>query len=187
MKKWLLSFFHQDIKPSLSEPRAIEGQPAEPQLRLQAEIQGLQIQQQEDRRAIDNLAQENDRLKARQDQLVDIRIAQKLEALFGDLAAPASQILTQADLLENQGKPVQARDILLVARRMVRVLERHGLLIEGKVGETAAFDPEKHSPIQAGQTIQEGECVIIRFSGILFGENRLCKAIVERENACQED
>jgi hypothetical protein len=134
-------------------------------LQLENEIQALHLEQAEYKRKIEVQAAEISRLKARQGQLIEMNVTSQMEALLSEMAGPASQILAQADLLENQGKPINAYDILSVAKRMVRALGRHGMTIEGKVGET----------------------VKIRFAGILYGEKRLNKAIVERENECQDD
>jgi hypothetical protein len=42
---------------------------------------------------------------------------------MADVAAPVAQLFTQAHLLEVEGKPVQAKDALAVAKRLVRALE----------------------------------------------------------------
>ncbi len=91
--------------------------------------------------------------------------------------APASQILTQADLLEKQGKPVQARDVLAVARRMLRALERYGLAFAGQTGEQVFFDPNQHTPINEAAQPQAGQPVTIRFAGVTYQGKMIYKAI----------
>jgi molecular chaperone GrpE (heat shock protein) len=188
MKNWLRFLFRHDREFTVPEPAiAADRQPSETMLQLENEIQALHLEQAEYKRKIEVQAAEISRLKARQGQLIEMNVTSQMEALLSEMAGPASQILAQADLLENQGKPINAYDILSVAKRMVRALGRHGMTIEGKVGDTASFDPEKHIPIHPEQMIQPGETVKIRFAGILYGEKRLNKAIVERENECQDD
>jgi molecular chaperone GrpE (heat shock protein) len=145
------------------------------------ELQNLRMGQAGDQRTIEWLTQEIERLKAQQEEVIVLTLDSRLEALFKDLAAPASQVLTQAHLLENQGKAVQAKDILAVSRRMLRVMERNGVRFEGKVGETVNFDPERHVSIQAGQAIQAGQPVSVRFAGVSYRGKVIHKAIVEQE------
>ena len=187
MKNWLQNFFSRNRGATAMGAPATTDEAQDALLQQKNEIQSLRIEQSENKRTVETLAQEIDRLRARQEQLVEINVTKRLEALFSDLAGPASQILTQADLLENQGKPVQARDILSVSRRMVRALERNGVVIEGKVGEAAVFNPDRHIPIQPGQTLQPGQPVIVRFAGVSYGDKMIYKAIVEQETACRED
>ena len=142
MKNWLTNLFSQHPKPSDS-PR----QASDELLDIQKEVQTLRIELESSEQMVMNLKQEIERLRSRQDQLLQETVDLPIRSLFNDLAAPASQILTQADLLENQGKPVQARDILSVARRMIRALERQGVSFEGQVGEQVPFDPNRHTPL----------------------------------------
>jgi molecular chaperone GrpE (heat shock protein) len=152
---------------------------AEDLLRLENEAQALRIELEARDQELAHLKQEVERLRTRQDHLVSETLNAQLEALFGDLAAPASQIMTQADLLETQGKPVQARDVLSVARRLVRAAERRGMLFDGRVGEQAAFDPNRHTPLNSDIALQTGQPVTLRFVGVTFQGKIIHKAIVE--------
>jgi molecular chaperone GrpE (heat shock protein) len=91
-----------------------------------------------------------------------------------------AHLLTQADLLERDGKPIQAQDVLTVARRLVRVLEDHGLTLEGSVGETLPFDPNRHEPLSAEAALQPGEPAVIKFVGASYGGKVLKKSGVAR-------
>jgi molecular chaperone GrpE (heat shock protein) len=75
-----------------------------------------------------------------------------------------------------EGKPVQARDVLIVARRLVRVLEDAGLTLEGQVGETIQFDPNRHEPLQSQGGIMPGQAGVVRFVGVGFHGKLLRKA-----------
>jgi molecular chaperone GrpE (heat shock protein) len=145
----------------------------------ESQVQALRIELDARDQRIQRLMQEIERLRERQEQLAAETAAARLEALFSEVAGPASQILTQADLLENQGKPVQARDMLAITRRMVRAFERHGLAFEGQVGDQVAFDPSRHTPINTGAVPQPGQPVTIRFTGVTFQGKILYKAVVE--------
>jgi molecular chaperone GrpE (heat shock protein) len=165
-----------DSVPSAQNPPV---DPAVGLLGLQKETQALRMDLQISGQTIANLKQENERLRLRQDQVIEETVDSRLSSLFGDLAGPASQILTQADLLEKQGKPVQSRDVLSVARRMVRALERYGVAFTGQVGEQVSFDPNQHTPINEAVQPQPGQLVTIRFAGVTYRGKTIYKAIVE--------
>jgi molecular chaperone GrpE (heat shock protein) len=156
---------------------AIAGE--ETSLAYQKEMAALRLDLQASEQKIQTLRQEVERLQSRQEQILQETVALKLETLMKDLAAPASQILTQADLLENQGKAVQARDVLTVARRMVRALERAGVTFVEPVGQQVAFDPNQHTPISASTPLQAGQPAVVRFAGVSFQGKLITKAIVE--------
>ncbi len=177
MKNWLRNL----ISPPRQKDTQAPPSDAQDPLQQMNELQALRMSQAGDRRAIERLTQEIERLKAQQAEVVDLTLENRLEALFRDLAAPASQVLTQAHLLEDQGKAVPAQDILAVSRRMLRAMERNGVLFEGKVGEAVRFDPERHVPIESGQAIETGQPVIVRFAGVSYRGKVIHKAIVEQE------
>jgi molecular chaperone GrpE (heat shock protein) len=85
-------------------------------------------------------------------------------------------LLTQAHLLKVEGRPVQANDILAVATRLVRVLQDQGLAVEGGVGESVEFDPNRHEVLSAEEKISPGEAVIIRLVGVSYQGKLLRKA-----------
>lgn len=103
----------------------------------------------------------------------------QFEKLFADVAAPVAQLQTQAHLLEVENRPVQARDVLAVAKRLARALEDNGLGFENRVGEQVAFDPNRHEPLTIGAALHPGQPVIIRFVGVTFRGKLLSKAGVE--------
>jgi molecular chaperone GrpE (heat shock protein) len=192
MKNWLRNLLQPSSNPPASEmaapdPASATMQPQANNLSAMNELQALRMEQASSKRTVENLTQEIERLRSQQEELVHLTLANELEGLYKDMSAPASQVLTQAHLIESQGKVVQAQDVLAVARRLVRAMERHGAVFEGKVGETVQFDPGKHISIQPGQVIGAGKAVIVRFCGVSYGGKILYKAIVEQEPACRED
>ena len=180
MKKIFQDLFSRQKAPAPEATRnEVVNPPAADILSAKSEVQALRMDLNAREQRIESLQQEIERLQARQGQLVTETVNARMEALLSDLAGPASQIHTQADLLETQGKPVQARDVLSVARRMVRALERHGLTFEGQLGEQVAFDPNHHTPLSGASHPQPGQMVTIRFVGVAHQGKMLYKAIVE--------
>jgi molecular chaperone GrpE (heat shock protein) len=187
MKNWFANFIHPRREPAAGEPALPEpvtpaSQPAYTEaelLAMQKEVQSLRMEIQARNDRIAGLKQEIERLRLRQDEVIAETVASHLGGLFSELAAPSSQILTQADLLERQDKPVQARDILAVARRMVRALERAGVVFIGQVGEQVTFNPNQHTPINGTALPQPGQAVTVRFAGVVYEGKILYKAVVE--------
>ena len=99
------------------------------------------------------------------------------EHFLSQAAAPATQLLTQAHLLEDEGKPVQARDVLAVARRLVRALEDEGLQMVSAAGRREAYDPARHELLQAGETPPAGgQPVEVKFAGAAYRGRIIVKA-----------
>ena len=103
----------------------------------------------------------------------------KLELLFADAAAPVAQLLTQLHLQE-EGKPVQAKDVLIVAKRLVRTLKDNGLTLEGSIGKQVPFDPTRHEPLGTDVLLNRGQSVIVRFVGVAYQGKLLRKAEVQK-------
>lgn len=179
MKNWLSHLFRSQSSSTGAAVNTTVADQAERVLTLEKEAQSLRMELDARERSLINLKQELERLRTRQGQVVAETVAAQMEGLFSDLAGPASQILTQADLLENQSKPVQARDVLSVARRMARAAERHGLVFEGKIGEPAVFDPNRHTPINNSAALEPGQAVTVRFVGASYQGKVIYKAVVE--------
>lgn len=151
----------------------------EEMLSAQREIQSLKMDLEQRDKQIRILEGEIDRMRAGQQKLIEETVAARMEALFTDLAGPGSQILTQADLLENQARSLEARDVLAIARRMVRALERHGVTFEGKIGDPVGFDPNRHTPLNAAVQLRPGQPSVVRFVGARYKDKIIYKAVVE--------
>lgn len=148
----------------------------EQRLELERELQSQRLTLQEQ-------GQEMQRLQAEVERLRDAARAQataqaQIEQLVRDLAAPVAQVLTQAHLAE-AGRPVQTRDVLAVVRRIVRALEAHGLTVEGVIGESVAFDPDRHMPLGGGNAPAAGQPVVVRMVGVAYQGQVVQKAGVE--------
>jgi len=162
--------------------RSSQAAPAEELLALQNQLQTARLEIQEQNKKLAALQEELERARRQQEKQNQESLSNRLQALFNDLAAPVAQLLTQEYLVE-QGKPVQNRDILSVTRRLVRALEQNGLCIEHRPGEETPFDGNRHTPLNAAQTIVAGQPVIVRFAAIAYQGRILYKAGVEEKKA----
>ncbi|MBN1954048.1 MAG: nucleotide exchange factor GrpE [Anaerolineae bacterium] len=147
-------------------------------LALEGELQRLRLELQERERSLAQLQAELERQRGGAGARLAESVQAQVMALLGDVAAPAAQLLTQAHLHE-QGRPLQAGDVLAVARRLLRALEDHGLTVEGQVGQIVPFDPDHHEPLRAEVSPRPGQDVVVRFVGLAHQGQLLRRAGVE--------
>ena len=147
-------------------------------LDLEREIQNLRLELTERDQSINKLKQQLEQQRTSENSNIDSAVQNQIEQLLTDTAAPVTQLLTQAHLLD-EGKPVQAKDVLLVAKRLIRTLEDNGLTIVGQVGETVSFDSNLHEPLSAHSEISSDLEVVVRFVGISYQGKVIRKAGVE--------
>ena len=162
--------------------RLIRKGPAHKQvLDSEREAQGLRLELVEQEQKTRELSGELDRLRRNAVARAGDAVRGQMERLLTDTATPVSQLLTQAHLLEIEGKPVQAKDVLAVAKRLVRVLEDSGLTLEGRVGEIVSFNPDCHQPLSAATeaVAAVGQPVRVRFVGTSYRGKVLRKVGVE--------
>jgi hypothetical protein len=148
--------------------------PDERVLALERQVQSLRLELAEQHQLVANLKDELQRQRDAEDACLTDAVRVQMERLMTHMATSVAHLLTQAHLLEVDGKPIQARDVLGVARRLVRTLEDNGLMLEGKVGETLPFDPNRHEPLSAAAALQPGETVVVKFVGASYG-GAVCK------------
>src|SRR5262249_15991736 len=151
--------------------RTEDGTGAERLLALGREAQELRLRLKESSDQLTALREECERLRAGESARAAERVRDRGGGVGeggggggGGGAGGGGELVTQAHLLEAEGKPVQARDVVAVARRLVRVLEGEGLTLEGRVGERVAFDPGRHAPL-GGDAGGPGPPVVVRFVG----------------------
>jgi molecular chaperone GrpE (heat shock protein) len=150
-------------------------EPKERVLALEREVQRLRL----DLAAAEERAERLRRSLERQQGDAGARVEARMEQLLSSVAAPVAQLLTQAYLVEREGRSVPTRDVLTVARRLVRALEDAGLTVEGQVGQRESFDPDRHAPLSANANLSRGQPVVVRFAGVTYGGRWLRKAGVE--------
>lgn len=149
-------------------------------LALRRDLQALRLQLGEHQETIERLKREIEILRAREETHARELVEFKLEGLFADIASPAAQLLTQAHLLEHERKPVEARDVIAVGKRLLRVLADSGLKEEGRFQESVPFDPNRHEPL-GEQAIRPGEPVVVQFVGFSFQGKIICRARVKKQ------
>ncbi len=147
---------------------------------LEREAQRLRLDLAEQEQLALQLKQELERQRSGSSAHVSEAVQAQVEQLLSDVATPVAQLLTQAHLLEVEGKPVQAKDVLAVAKRLVRVLEDNGLTLEGRVDERVLFDSNHHEPLSADVSLKPGQMVTVRFVGVAYRGKLLRKAGVEQ-------
>jgi len=152
-------------------------------LELEREVQTLRLELQERERIVANLKSELERQRRHESARITEVVQTQMEQLLTDAAAPVAQLLTQAHLLEMEGKPVQAKDVLAIAKRLVRILEDRGLTLEGNVGKRVPFDPNRHEPLNSEASIKPGESVVIKFVGVSYQGKIVKKAGVVKEES----
>ncbi len=147
-------------------------------LTLEREIQNLQLELTDRDRLIDRLKQQLEQQRTSENNNINSAVQNQIKQLLTDAAAPVTQLLTQAHLLK-ESKPVQAKDVLLVAKRLIRTLEDNGLTIVGQVGETVSFDSNLHEPLSASSSITPDTEVVVRFAGVSYQGKVIRKGGVE--------
>ena len=100
-----------------------------------------------------------------------------LETLLTELATPLSHLHAQLHLAEQGALPPDAP--LKTARQLIRALEAWEVQLEGTIGATEPYDPERHMPLSAESEPRVGQPVQVRLAGVLYKGKRLRKAGVE--------
>jgi len=149
---------------------------AEDCLALKQQVQSLKLEISEREQTIAGLKNSLEKLRTGENNLASEKAKAQIENVMADASAPASQLLTLAHMSEIEGKIVQVRDVITVARRLIRALENHGLEIGVEVGEIVAFDPNRHHALDQEVGFKPDEPVQIRFSSIAFQGKLLRKA-----------
>ena len=161
------------------QERNLSPGPAERLLELEREAQNLRLSLADRAKELATLQGALDRQRAGEEARVSEALQQQWDRLFSEGATPVAQLITQAHLLETAGQTVQAKDVLAVAKRLVRLLEQQGMKIECNVGETVCFDPNRHEPLSAEAAPAVNQAVVVRLVGISYRGKMLRKAKVE--------
>ncbi len=175
MWNWFKGLFKQSQVGSPDEDKRL--------LALDRDLQILRLELSERDQLITSLKQELERQRTGENTRIIEAAKTQVEQLLTDVAAPVTQLLTQVHLLEVEGKPVQAKDVLAVAKRLVRALEDNGLTLTGSVGETVPFNPNYHDSLSTSTSLTPGTTVVVKFAGISYQGKAIRKAGVE---PCQD-
>ncbi len=161
-------------------PQSGPPSPDDQALTRERELQTLRLELEDRNRALANLKSELERHRNAQDARVAETVRAELERLLTNCAMPIAHLLTQAHLLEVEGKPIQAADVLVVAKRLVRTLEDYGLALDGTVGEAVVLDPDRHEPLSVDESLTPGQQVLVKFVGASYRGKIIKKAGVAR-------
>lgn len=166
------------LKQWFGRSPSTQPQDNERSLALERQIQNLRLELAERNQLVDKLKQELERQRNSESDRITTAVQTQVEQLLTDAAAPVTQLLTQAHLLE-EGKPVQAKDVLVVAKRLICALEDNGLTLTGSVGETVSFDSNLHEPLSDRTSLTSGVPVVVKFTGVSYQGKVIRKAGVE--------
>ena len=136
---------------------------------LERELQSLRLEHGECERELDSLRREIERRRAAESRNIDVAIQSRWGQVLEHAAGPAVQLLTQDYLLDVERKPVSARDVMAVAKRLVGVLQDAGLTVESAPGQRERFDPARHELLRAEDGRPKiGEPVEVKFAGASY-------------------
>jgi molecular chaperone GrpE (heat shock protein) len=148
--------------------------------RLTAELQAARLELVERGQIIERLHDEVDRLNDEKNHQAESAWAAQLETLFTELSGPVAQVETQLYLSRDQGMSLSTSDVLTVSQRLVRILYTAGMEREGTIGQTVSFDPSRHMALSGQVTLQPGESVVVRSTGVKYQGKIIRKAGVEK-------
>src|SRR4051812_24221996 len=109
--------------PRRKRPPAQGGTSGETRLTLEQRAQGLQLDLEERERTLADLRRQVERMRLGEDERRDSAVRAQIERLIAASATPITQLHTQAYLIDVEGRPVAARDVLANARGLLRAFE----------------------------------------------------------------
>jgi hypothetical protein len=148
-------------------------------LKLQADVRARGLDLDEARRAIEQLKGDITRGRQAEEAQRAAVVDNSLEKTLAEFALPLTQLATQMRLAENEGKPLNPKDVFAVLKRLLKNAQAVGLCLEGTVGEVVAFDPNSHDIIGADGVISPGARATVRMPGASFRGKVIRKAAVE--------
>lgn len=153
---------------------------AERALVAESELAGARLELAERERALARLGDDLARARSGQEAAITEAVLAGRTRLVESVATPMAQLVTQARLTED-GRTLQAGEVLRPAMRLVRAMEDEGLTLVGQVGDRAPFDPAAHRPLDARTSLSPGEPAVVRLVGIALEGAIVRKAGVEPE------
>jgi molecular chaperone GrpE (heat shock protein) len=160
-------------------PRDADAGSDERVLALERACQALRLELEDAQRSLTHAGHDLERERGGGRERVEQASRARVEHLLGAMASPLAQLATQAHLAEAEGRQVAVGDVLAVARRLLRSLEREGVEQVGSVGVAVAFDPALHESIGAAAPLEAGSPAVVRFVGFAYKGVTLRKAGVE--------
>jgi len=148
-------------------------------LALERELQELHLDLKEKVQQIDVLKGALDRRDRTQKFRVESSVHLQTEQLLASVAVPVAQLHTQLHLAKAEGQRVAVRDVLAIVRRLLHTLQDAGLELDGHIGESVPFDPNRQELLHSGEAVP-GESVVVRTAGVVYRGKVLHKAGVEK-------
>ncbi|HEX7433038.1 MAG TPA: hypothetical protein VF326_05230 [Anaerolineaceae bacterium] len=148
-------------------------------LSLQSQVQSLKLELEESNKTIRQLNETLERSHSQAAASAQDKADVRLEALYTTLSGPVSQLLTQAELIDGQGKAIPAQDVLVLVKKIIKGLQENGLTLSGQIGQIAVFNPDLHAPVSSDSPLSPGDEVRIRFAGVNYKGRLLRKALVD--------
>lgn len=147
---------------------------------LEREIQSLRLELSEQAVQLNAAKHDLNLYRKESESKVSRDIHEQQRKQYEELAGPIAQLTTLDHLLHSQGKELQPKDILVVANRFIRILQKYGLNLDGSIGEITSFDRNLHEPLSTEEDIALGEMVMIRMVGVSYQGTVLRRASVTR-------
>ena len=148
-------------------------------LELSSQLQNLKLDLEEKSQAIQRLSETIERLRLEGSIRAQENADAQMEALGVSIATPLSQLLTQLDMIENQGKTIPQEDVFALVKKLIKGLLAHGFEVPGSIGQNTVYNPALHAPLSGTTPIALGQPVKIRFVGVHYKSKALRKALVE--------
>lgn len=154
-------------------------QDTEPIMQLEREVQSLRTMLEEQDKVVAKLRKDLNQQQSEAEFRAKEFIQAKFEELMTDVAPLITQIHTQAYLVEAKNRPINIRDVIIIAKQYESVFQKRGLRIEGYVGEITSFDADHHRSLKKDMRLMDAEPVVVRFVGVAYRGKLLSKAGVE--------
>lgn len=147
-------------------------------LRLERALAELRLELGERDRSLARLRGEVAKARGRAGDLAGERAQADVERLVAAIGAPLVQLVAMDQLRKTGTAELTAADVLEVGMRLVRMLGLEGVQTGG-VGETQAFDPDRHDPLSMTGIPKVGEPIVVRVAALTYQGKVLRKAGVE--------
>ena len=174
--QWTSSFTRRRIERIKQYVKSFRVQRGEI-LKLQSALRARDLDLDDAQKAIEQLQADIARVREEQKSLVAAYVDNALEKTMRDIAVPLTQLATQTNLHEVQGKSVNLKDVFNVVKRLNKVLESAGVTLDGTVGDRLPFDQNRHELLSAEQSHSTRVRVLI--AGVAFRGKIIKKAAVE--------
>mgnify|MGYP001559010924 FL=1 len=171
------ALFSSGVRPETAQNRTNGLSVAE----LNSRIAGLEMDVGERDKKIERMAHEFSLLRSQTQKDTKEIKSEALDKLCKKIAPFLSQLATMRSMYET-GKEVKPKDLLILLGKMEKVFEADGLKPVGATGQRVAFNGRHHQRM-SGDSVNDGEEVVVRFVGYSLNGEILIKAMVSRKES----